>query len=210
MEKKEINAKVAVKGLVNGFIAYGFLISFIVVAIIIFITWGLNQFQDSINYDVLEFTLPIIASIIIFFLVRRVCQISSYDLFKKCKIKQDDVEKVSNKMNLFFVWCIIFCVIVVILLLTIKFNNEKINIYQTINNYSSFSDEYIEDLTVDLIYEFQVDKYIVSLQAIILEIGLLAGLLSLIPGQKKYIERYNYVEKEMDSTNKEPEKVEEN
>ena len=196
MEKKEIEAKVAVKGLVNGFIAYGFLIFFIVIAAVVFVNWKLNQYQDSVNYEVLEFTLPIIIAFLMYFLIRRICQLSSYDLFKKCRIKQEDIEKVKNKMNLFFIGSAIFFVIVFVLLLTIKFNNEKISIYQTSNNYYSiYSEEFAESLTLDLIYEFQEEKYIFSLQAAIIEIGLLAGLFSLISGQEKFIERYNYIEK---------------
>ena len=203
MEKKEIESKVAIKGLVNGFIAYGFLIFFIVVSVIVFVCWRLNQSQDSVNYEILEFTLPIIAAFLIYFLVRRICQLSSYDLFKKCKIKQEDIEKVTNKMNLFFIGLAIFIVIVFILLLTIKFNNEKISIYQISDEYYSiYSEEFAENLTLDLIYKFQEEKYIFSLQAGIIEIGLLAGIFSLVSCQKKFIERYNYVEK-----SNEPEKI---
>lgn len=196
MEKKCIDVKTAVKALINGFIAYGVLITFIFLAVIVFVSWQINQYKEYIDYDTLKYSLPIIAAILAFFLVRLVCRLSTYDLFKKCRIEKEDVDKVATRMNLFFIGCVVFSVILILIILTVRFNNQKINIQQTVDvYYSQYSKSFADYLTLEMISDFQMDRAITLIQVIIVEFGLLFGIFSLTGTQRFFIQRYNFVEK---------------
>lgn len=197
MEKKNINVKTATKGLINGFIAYGVLIVFLFLALVVFVSWQLNQYKDYVDYNTLKYSLPILAAFLAFFLVRSVCRLSTYDLFKKCKIEKNDVDKVSTRMNLFFIGCVAFSVILILVTLTVRFNNQKTNIQQTTEKYySQYSDSFAEYLTLEMISDFQTERATTLIQVTIIEFGLLFGLFSLISVQKDLIQRYNFVEKD--------------
>jgi hypothetical protein len=190
--KKTISVKTAVKGLVNGFVAYGILILFIFLALTILITWSVNSVKDAINYNVLKYSLPLLAAFIIFFLIRAICRLSTFDLFKKCKIENKDVELVSSKMNLFFIICIFFFVILIIFSLFTRFNNQlKIIQKESDSYYSSFNQDYAKYLSDKDYSEYEEQKNTTIIQTVIVECGLLFGLFSLIPTQKKFIENYN-------------------
>lgn len=206
MEKKCIDMKTATKALINGFIAYGVLIVFIFIALIVFVSWQINQYKEYIDYETLKYSLPIIAAILAFFLVRQICRFSTYDLFKKCRIEKEDVEKVAARMNLFFIGCVVFSVVLIIIILTVRFNNQKINIQHSSDiYYSQYSESFAEYLTLEMISDFQTDRAITLIQAVIMEFGLLFGLFSLTGTQKYFIEKYNFVEKD-DKDNKTEEK----
>ena len=190
MDKKNISTKTAVKGLINGFIAYGILILFLFIVLVVLISYSINKNINSINYDILKYSLPLIGSFLAFFLIRLVCKLSTFDLFKKCQIEKDEIHKVSSKMNLFFMSLIIISVILIIMFLNIRFHNEKITIKELSNNYySQYTEDFANHLTVELIRDFQVSRTDTLLQTIIIEIGLLLGIFSLIPTQKKLIEK---------------------
>lgn len=192
MDKKDISVKTAVKGLINGFVSYSVLILFLFLILIIVGTWILNNNQTNLNYDIIKFTLPLIASIIIFFAVRAICKLSTFDLFNKCKIEKEKIESVSSKMNLFFIGCIVFSVIAIILFLTAKFHNQQLDIEEVrIEYYSTYSENYAESLTSNMISEFKIERSDTILQTLIIETGLLLGIFSLVPTQKKLIEKYN-------------------
>ena len=195
MDKKRIEKRVAIKGLINGFIAYGVLLMFIFFSLIVLISWFLNKYQDSLNYNVLKYTLPVVASFLAFFLMRLVCRLSTYDLFKKCKVDKKYVDSISSKMTIFFIGCIIISILLVIVILNVRFYNEKIDIQETsATYYSELTDSFAEYLTNEMIYEFRAERPIVIIQTVIIETGILFGLISLISIQKNLIERYNTVE----------------
>ena len=192
MEKKHIENRVAVKGLINGFIAYGVLLAFLFISLVVFVSWLLNKYQDSINYDVLKYTLPVFAAFLAFFLIRLVCRLSTYDLFKKCKVDKKDERKISSKMNFFFIGCVIISVVLILFILNVRFNNQKMDIEQASQEYyDDFPPSFAEYLTIEMISDFRVDRAVTLIQVIIIEIGLLFGLFSLISTQKKFIGRYN-------------------
>jgi len=190
--KKNITSRTAIKGLINGFVAYSILIFFIIFILNIIISW---QFENNINLknnQILIYTIPTIGSIIIFFLIRGICKLSTFDLFKNCQIKDENINSVSSKMNLFFIGCIIFSVLIIIISLISRFNNEKINIQHFSNiYYSNFNENFAEQLTNELIDEFKENQAKTLIQTIIVETGLLLGIFSLIPTQKKLIKKYN-------------------
>ena len=191
-KKQLISAGTATKGLINGFISYGFLIGFITLVVFLVVTNIVNNIETSKNLNALNYTLPCIAAIIIFFLVRFVCNLSTFDLFKKCKIDKADVNKVSSKMNLFYILFIMFSLMVIIVNLTVRFKNQKNEIEQTKNEYYKiYSESFANDLTVEMIEEFSIDRLNSIIHVVIIESGLFLGTFSLVTTQKKLIEKYN-------------------
>ncbi|MCI8310352.1 MAG: hypothetical protein HFJ45_09425 [Clostridia bacterium] len=191
-ERKNISTSTAVRALINGFVSYSVLIVFIFLTLLIVVSWIINNNKNVIDYDVLKYSLPAIAAFIIFFLVKGICNLSTYDLFKNCKIENDQIEKVSIKMNFFYICCVIFSVCVIIIYLLTRFNNEK----TIIQNYSEIyytnnEPAYAEFKINEMIDTFETEKTNVLIQAIIMECGLIFGIFSLIPTQKNLIKKYN-------------------
>lgn len=190
--KTSISTKTAVKGLINGFVAYSVLIIFLFLALVVIITWAINNNKGFFNYNVLKFTLPTIGAIIIFFLARFICRMSTYDLFKKCKIEKDKIENVSTRMNLFYICCVVFSACVIIVYLLTTFNNLKTSTQDEIDSYYTIYDSsFAEFKENELIQNFESEKSDILIQTLIIEAGLVLGLFSLIPAQRKLIEKYN-------------------
>ena len=190
-EKKSIVPRTAVKGLINGFVAYGILLVFIFLTVVVLVTWGIDNHKSTINDDVITYTLPIMAAIIIFFLVRLSCRLSTYDLFKNCKIEKKEVEGVCTKMNCFYICLVGFSVIAIIIYMMARFNNERIQITRDLISYNEVSSEYAQEKEQELIEEYEKNKVNTLMQTTIGEFGLLLGIFSLIPNQKALIEKYN-------------------
>ena len=191
LNKKNIIPKTAVKGLINGFISYGILLIFIFLSIVVVVTWFVNNHMKTIDYNVLKYSLPLIGALLIF-LVRATCRLSTFDLFKKCKIEKDDVNKVCSKMNFFYICVVAFSVVTVLLYLMVKVGNEKVQIARDMMSYYSPSiSAYAEKKEQELITKYEEERNDYLIQTIIIEMGLLSGIFSLIPNQKKLIEKYN-------------------
>ena len=192
-KKKNIDTKVAVKGLITGFVSYGILIIFLFFTLTIFIAWLIGNNMDAFyNYNLVRYSLTIFGGIILFFFIRLICKLSTIDLLNKCKIKKDDINKISSKMNIFFICFVIFLLIIIVISLLAKFNLQKSEIrLKNAKYHSTLPDEFAETLTNNLIEDYQIQKSHTILQTAILEIGLILGIFSLIPTQKKLIEKYN-------------------
>lgn len=191
VNKKNIIPRTAVKGLINGFISYGILLVFIFLSITVVVTWFVDNHIASINYNVVKYTLPIMGAFLIFFLVRATCRLSTFDLFKKCKIEKDDVNKVCSKMNFFYICVVAFSIIAILTYLMARVGNEKVQITRDLMNYSSSVSAYAEKKEQELIVKYEEERADALTQTLIIETGLLLGIFSLIPNQKKLIERYN-------------------
>ena len=190
-EKKSIPPRTAVKGLINGFVSYGILIIFIFLTIVVFTTWFVENHKESSDYDTLKYTLPLLASFLVFFFVRATCRLSTYDLFKTCKIEKDEIDKVSNKMNFFYICLVGFSVITIILYLIVRFQNERIQVNNDMTIYSQSNSLYAQEKQNEMIEEYEANRANTLVQTIIVEMGLLLGLFSLIPNQRRLIEKYN-------------------
>ena len=190
-EKKSIISRTAVKGLINGFISYGILLIFIFLSITVVINWLINNHMESINYNVVKYTLPLMGAFFIYFLVRATCRLSTFDLFKKCKIEKEDIENVCNKMNFFYICIVAFSVITILVYLLARVGNEKVQITRDLMNYSSSVSDYAEKKEQELIKKYEEERADVLIQTIIIEAGLLLGIFSLIPNQRRLIEKYN-------------------
>ncbi len=190
-EKKIIVPRTAVKGLINGFVAYGILLIFIFLSIVIVTTWLVDNHKSQIDYNVLKYSLPTLAAFLIFFLVRVNCRLSTFDLFKNCRIQKEEVDKVCGKMNFFYICLVAFSVITIIVYLLTRFGNERSNINRDLAVYRETNSVYAEEKEEELIKEYEENRSDTLIQTLIVEMGLLLGIFSLIPHQKKLIERYN-------------------
>lgn len=191
-KKQVISAGVATRGLINGFIAYSFLIGFIFLIIYLIIMNCLNNFTNNNLPNELNYTIPAISAIIIFFLIRGICYLSTYDLFKKNKVNKKDLNIVYSNTNLFFILLVILSVGLVTVNLTARFRNERANLEkQKTQYYEAYEENMADDLLVDAIEEYTTEKHITLIKTLIVEFGVVIGLFSLFTHQKNLIEKLN-------------------
>lgn len=192
IKKKIISTEAATRGLINGFISYGILIGFIFLIIFLII---INCIDNILGSDVpymLNYTLPAIAATILFFIIRSVCYLSTYDLFKKCKVEKDNINIISSNMNLFYILFVILTLAIVTVNLIVMFRNQKTEIEQTRDTYYEiYTEDFANDLTADMIEDFSKNKFTSIMQSLIIEFGIFLGTFSLLTTQKKLIEKLN-------------------
>lgn len=193
-EKKSILPRTAVKALINGFVAYGILLIFIFLTITIFTTWVIDNHRDVVDYNVLKYSLPLLAAFLIFFLVRATCHLSTFDLFKNCKIDKEEIDGVCVKMNFFYICLVAFSVVTIIVYLITRFSNERVQINRDLMVYNQANSVYADEKEQELMEEYETNRANTLVQTLIVEMGLLLGIFSLIPNQRRLIERYNKVE----------------
>lgn len=190
-EKKEITAKATTKAIINGYIAYGILIGFIVYVLGL----GVNSILKTlpnINGQGLSITISLIGAILLYFVLHGVCKLSIYDVFKKCKTNPENTSKVISRLNLFVILCVVFFAIASISILLINFNNQQQAIELATYKYSAIhSKEFVSKLENEMIIEFNETKANMVIATIILELGIVVSCFSIIPLQKKLIEKYN-------------------
>lgn len=192
-EKKVIAPKDAIRGLINGFISYGILLMFIFLAIVVLIVWLVNNNRLNVNYDTLKYSLPLIGAFLIFFLIRGICKLSSFDVFKKSRIEEKDIDIVHGRMNLFYICLVGFSVLIIVVYLLTRFYNmsSEITSYKQSLYLSNYNEEYVDYLIDQKITEYSEQKSDIIISTTIIEMGLFLGIFSLIPAQKKLIEKYN-------------------
>lgn len=196
--KKEISEKSAIITLIRLFISYGILISFLfsVIAIV------LIHFTNNVTFYnelIFKLSISIFFSMFIYIFIHLICKLSNIDLLRKYKLEKNKEYYVCKKMNLFYLLCILFFVLLTITGLSIKFSKE-------INQINIAYNQYITDLSitdVNLAYdfannykdgalkEFYHNRKMTLIIAIILEMGLVYSFISLIPYQKKMLDIYN-------------------
>lgn len=87
MEKKEISARTTVKAIITGFVSYGIIINFLCLLIIAIGNYFLKNVPGSTARG-LYITLPLMAVIIIYFIIHIICRLSTYDVFKNVRLIQ--------------------------------------------------------------------------------------------------------------------------
>ena len=191
-KKQIISAGVATKNLINGFVSYSFLIGFIFLIIYLVLMNCLNNFTNNNLPEKLNYTIPAISAIIIFFLIRGICYLSSYDLFKKNKINKKELSIVCSNTNLFYILLVILSIALVTLNLTVRFRNERASLeQQKLQYYEIYEENMADDLLVDAIEEYTTEKHITVIKTLIFELGVVLGLFSLFTHQKNLIEKMN-------------------
>lgn len=191
-KKEIISAGTATRKLINGFISYGFLLAFIILIVFLIVINCINNITDSNMPDVLNYTLPAMAAIIIFFIIRIVCYLSTYDLFQKCKVDKKDISIVSSNINLFYILFILLTFAIVTVNLTVSFRNQRKDIELTREQYyEEYSETVADALIVDKYKEFSTNKFVSTMKSLILESGVFLGTFSLMTTQRKLIEKFN-------------------
>ena len=194
-EKKVIPAKTVVKGLITGFVSYGIIIGFLLLVVALIFSTTISNISDA-NQKVLSISLPLLFAFILYFVIHSICKISTIDLFKKCKTNSENLPEIFQKMNLFFLVCIILFVILSNCLLVLKLSNERKSIDVASETYNQvFSDNFKKTLTNEMLADYNETKNQTLVSAIIIELSLVVSFFSLIPYQKKMILEYNDVGK---------------
>ena len=191
VDKKEISAGTTVKAVITGYIAYGILVGFIVFMVTFAVNWSIGQLPNA-DHRALSITLPILGVCILYFIMHGVCKLSIYDVFKKCKTNPSRMERILTRLNFFILICVVVSVILVISILILNFNNERKAIEVASYQYNTIhSEQFAEKLTNEMLTDFQEEKTNTIISTIILELGMVISYLSIIPYQKKLIEKYN-------------------
>ena len=195
MDKKEIPAKTAVKAIITGFASYGIIITVICMLLLNIGNTFLNNVPQFNSFG-LRITLSLIASILIFFIIRLLCKLSTYDVLKKCKINPEDYKKIIKRLNTFFIICIILSMFIALASLYLEFSYQKVDMEYSVLQYNAiFSEDHVNQLEQDMLNQYETSKKNVLASTIIIEVGIALAFLSLISYQRKMITRYNEIEK---------------
>lgn len=194
MIKKDIDAKTTAGQIIKGFVSYTILIGFICF-IILFVTNNLLSNFSGTATRGLYITLPLMAIIILYFIVHGICKLSTYDVFRNSKTNPDNYKKIIKYLNIFFIVCIILSIFVFLELLYLNLSYQTKTIEYSILKYKVvFSNEHVSNLTSDMINSYNFSKTNLVISTVILVIGLSISILSLIPYQRKMIVKYNNYE----------------
>lgn len=190
-EKKEITAGTTVKAIITGYIAYGVLIGFVLIALGACVTWCINMLPNA-DYRTLSISIPLIVSLILYFVLHGICKLSIYDVLKKCKTNPDNLPKIISRIDLFIIICIAFYIISTSGLLMININNELKSIAVATYQYTSIhSQEFVKILSDEMLSEFAENRTNMIISTSILCVGMIISLASVMPLQEKLIKKYN-------------------
>lgn len=194
MEKKEIGSKTTIKAIITGFVSYGIIAIFIGFIVLMGVSQFLNMYTGRTAAG-LYITIPLMAAIILFFVIHGLCRLSTYDVFKKCKTNPENYKTISKYLNLFFIFCIIFAII---LCLTIVYNKLKYQLIYIEHRRTElmlqhvYPNDYIDNvLANEWITTYDNAKINLIRSSVILITGVAISFLSLISFQKKMLEKYN-------------------
>ena len=191
MKKQEIDANSVIKGLINGFVCYGIICIFLCLLILSIGNYALKDFSGSTSRG-LYITWPLMAVIILYFIIHFICRMSTYDVFKKHKTNPDNYKSIIKYLNIFFIICIILSMVLFLelLYLNLQYQIKSID-YATVKYKEVFSQEHIELLKEDMMEVFNESKINLTISTVILEIGVAISFISLISYQRKMITKYN-------------------
>ncbi len=193
--KKVIPASTVIKALITGFISYGVLLAFIVIACYLGINRLINKLPQP-NFEVLSITMPVMLAFVIYFLSHTVCRLATIDLFNKCKTDSKNYPEITKKMNAFFLVFAIVVILFTVALLMIKISNTEASINLMSNQYLQvFSKEFTTRLTNKVIEDFNHWKVQSIISTVVIEVAIFVSMISLIPFQQKLITQYNITRK---------------
>ena len=194
--KKQISEKTAVKAIINGFIAYGVLFAILFLALGGVITY-ISKFVKEENIIIWEILVSLISCILIYSALHLICKLSNHDLFKNCKLDKEKNTYVCHKLNIFYILCIVFFVILILTSFFVKFTNQKNEIYLSYNKYlndlsnEKNGQELANNYLLEMKEEYDINKKNTLIVSVILKLGIVFSFISLIDYQKALIETYN-------------------
>lgn len=190
-DKQEITLGTTVKAVITGYVAYGILIGFVAYITGIVINYCFKSISN-VNMRALSITLPLIEAIFIYFIVRGICKLSVHDVFKKCKTNPENLPRVNSRLSLFIIIAIAAYVSGSIIILQSDFNSKQESIIVSSYRYQNlYSEEHASKLTNEMQLEFEEEKANTIISTIIIESGIVVALFSVIPLQRKLIEKKN-------------------
>ena len=103
VELKEISAKTTVKAIITGFVSYGIITVFMCLLIFALGNYFLSQFSGNAAGG-LYITIPLLAAIMLYFIIHLICRISTYDVLKKCKVDPKNYKTITKSLNIFTIF----------------------------------------------------------------------------------------------------------
>ena len=196
VEKKEISSQKAVSKLTTKFVSYGVLILALykVIENLLQKTLLLNNFEN--NQVLIYVTLGLFFSIILLVTMHVLCRISTYDVLKKYRIKDTDIDIVCKKLTKVFLVFIILSIIITLLqLYTTLMYESKIQsqsiILSNIRYQNQYNEEFLDKLNNEIISNFYTYRTNLITYTFIIELGFCISLIAIIPFQKIMINKYN-------------------
>ncbi len=187
METKETNFKKTLKSNLILFLSYGILIGFIFILVTIIVKCALHDISNIF----LSITLSFMSAIVIFYLLHFVCRTSTIESFKKLKLSEEYCHPFLRKMNLFFVICILLSILGCIAYLWVHNFIYITAIEQTYETYEIISPDFANQVVTKIEEEYESSLLSKLSSTIILELSLVVSFFSLIPYQKRMLEKYN-------------------
>ena len=194
--KKQISEKTVIKAIIKGFIAYGVLFAFIFLFLSVIINY-IGNFVKKENILIWNILISLISCIIIYTSLHLICKLSNFDLFKNCKLDKEKNTYVCHKLNVFYILCIVFFVILILTNFFVKFTNQKNEIYLSYHKYlndlsnvkngEALANNYLSEMKE----EYDSNKKNVLIISVIIELGIVYSFISLIDYQKTLIETLN-------------------
>ncbi len=198
MDKKEISSRTTVKAIITGFVSYGIITIFVCLLIFAVGNYYLSQFPNT-SAEKLYILLPLIADIFLFFTIRGICRLSTYDVLKKCKTNPENYKTIIKSLTIFFVMCIILSIVLFLSLLHLNLEYQLKSIELASIQYKEvFSEAHIKILRSEMNTIYEASKGNLTRSTIILVSGLSLSFLSLISYQRKMILEYNKFETKKD------------
>ncbi len=190
-ELKDISLGTAVKAIITGFIAYGIIFAFLFSVTYSFTAMGFFEVAGGRTIE-LTIILSIIFGIILFYLLKWLCRLSTYDVLKKCRVSQDDIDGIAKCLDVFFLVVIILFIAstMLYLFLNLAVSYQSIRIastqYETV-----FSDGMVEKLTLEMLEDFHLSSRCSIYSTIIFDVAFVLGMSFLPRYQRKMIDLYN-------------------
>lgn len=189
MKAKETSYENILKSNIVLFLCYGMLTGFLFVMACILV----KSVIQNVSSTLLSVLLALICGILIFHLLHFIAKSSTLESFKKNNLNKENSDKFIKNMNLFFVLCMIFSVVICLGYLIVD-NLLYVNaINQAYEIYEFISYEFAQRIANYICVSYQNAFLRKIFFTIIVELSLVTSFFSLIPFQKKLLSKYNKI-----------------
>lgn len=187
METNEISYKTFLKNTIIKFLCYGILIGFIFLLIIFF---AKNTLFKTPNLA-LSIVLSLICAIVIGILLHFICKSSILESFQKDKLDIKNAKVFLRKMNLFFIACAVFSIIVCLGSLVLDNYIFIKAIDHTYEQYDFISSDFANRVAINILNTYNKTFLPKLLNTFIIQISLVISFFSLMPYTEKLLKKYN-------------------
>lgn len=187
MEAKDTNYKSVLKSNIILFLSYGILTGFIFILLAFVVKYTLQDISNTF----LSITLSLIGGILLFYLLRFVCKSSTLESFKKTTIAEENSKYYLRKMNLLFIICVLLSIFICICYLLMNHFLFSNAITQAYEKYEFISSEFANQVVYKITQEYENSLFSKVSSTLIIELSLVVSFFSLVPYQKRLLEKYN-------------------